>query len=69
MAEFGEDFGDMEMDSARQREMEEATELIEEGMFEGSSTPRQDFMDEGHTAPEQLEKVKAQPQQEQVSEA
>jgi hypothetical protein len=32
--------------------MEEATEFIEEGMFEGSSTPRQDFMDEGHTAPE-----------------
>lgn len=61
--EFGEDFGDMEMDSARQAEMMAATEMIEEGLFEGESTPRTDLMDEAHTQVEQKEQVKSEPQQ------
>jgi hypothetical protein len=39
----------MEMDSARQAEMMAATEMIEEGLFDGDSTPRTDLMDETHT--------------------
>lgn len=57
-----DDFGEG-LDSARQAEMMAATEMIEEGMFDGDSTPRTDLMDEEHTQVEQKEEVKSKPQQ------
>lgn len=48
VGEFGEDFGDMAMDSNRSG----MNDFMEEVDFDGDSTPRTDLMDEGHAQTE-----------------